>query len=74
MLESQEVMEAEDDLVSSLQRCKLAFEGYLLHTCSVSNPLHVDMQMHPPPSPPETESPPLSPGMNLFPSLLLVAR
>ena len=51
----------EEGLVSSLERCRINFEGYLLQPQQKS--LHVDVQMNPFPSPPGTETPPLSPGM-----------
>lgn len=58
-------MATEDLLVSSLQRCKINFDGFRLDTKNLA-PLHVDMQIHSPPSPPDTETPPLSPGMLLL--------
>lgn len=51
----------EEDLVSSLERCRINFGGYLLQPQQKS--LHIDVHLNPiPPSPPGTETPPLSPG------------
>jgi hypothetical protein len=63
MLEPLEKMlEKTEDIVSSFERCKISFEGFLLQTQNSLNPLHVDVQMRPLASPWGTETPPLSPG------------
>ena len=58
---SMNVMATQEMLVSSMQRCKIKFDGFRLDTKNVA-PLHVDTQIQSLPSPPGTESPPLSPG------------
>jgi len=59
--EARERVDREKELVSSLERCKIDFEGYFLQPRQSS--LHLDMNMSSlPPSPPGIETPPLSPG------------